>query len=148
MALIKGGPTGERIHIPDAYPKVREAVLHDTDVAARFIGLRTLALTTREKEYLPETDRWGPKLPRGRIWQLEDLLLQFAGSHPKGGRFLKTPESLARAGDSWLSWWKEKGEAIDFVRFDYKERVAGFTDILELDASFIGPGGWSHWAQT
>ena len=26
------------------------------------------------------------------------------------------------------------------MRFDYKERVAGFTDILELDASFIGPG--------
>src|SRR5262249_46381320 len=45
-----------------------------------------------------------------------------------------------KAREAWLAWWKEKGEAIDFVKLDYKERVAGFTDILEMDVSFGGPG--------
>jgi hypothetical protein len=139
-ALTLGGSKDERIRVKDAYPKVREAVLKETDLDTKFVGLWSLALTTREKEYLGELVTLIPKLPRGRIWQLEDLLLQVAGSHPKDGRFLKSPESLTKTRDAWLAWWKEKGQAIDLTKVEYKQRVAGFTDILELDANFGGPG--------
>lgn len=139
-ALVRGGPAGEGIHIKDSYPQVREAILKETDLDTRFVGLWALALTTREKEYLPELIALIPKLPRGRIWQLEDLLLQLAGSHPKDGRFLKSPESLSKARDAWQTWWKEKGGSVDLAKLPYKQRVAGFTDILELDVNFGGPG--------
>jgi outer membrane protein assembly factor BamB len=139
-ALITGGPSTERIRVKDAYPRVREAVLKESDTEARFTGLWALALTTREKEFIPELIALVPKLPRGRIWQVEDLLLQLAGTHPKDGRFLKSPESLAKAGDAWQAWWKEKGDSIDLAKLDYKQRVAGITDLLEMDVRYSGPG--------
>jgi hypothetical protein len=139
-ALIQGGPADQLIRIKDAYPKVRDATRKETDLETRFVGLWALTLTTREKEYVPELIALIPKLPRGRIWQLEDLLLQLAGSHPKDGRFLKSPESLARTAEAWQTWWKEKGSEIDLVKLDYKERVAGFTDLLEMDVRFATPG--------
>jgi hypothetical protein len=139
-ALIEGGPPSERIRIKETYPQVRAAVLKEPDLEARFTGLWSLALTTREKEYIPELIALIPKLPRGRIWQLEDLLLQLAGAHPKNGRFLKSAESLARAADAWRGWWKENETSIDLAKLDYKPRVSGYTDLLEMDVRFGGPG--------
>jgi hypothetical protein len=135
VALVQGGPATERIRIKESYPKVREAVLKDPDPEAKFAGLWSLVLTTREKEYVPELVALIPKLGRGRIWQLEDLLLQLAGSHPKDGRFLKSAESLAKSSNAWLAWWKAKGKTIDLVNLDYKPRVTGVTDIIEMDMS-------------
>lgn len=139
-ALIQGGPADQLIRIKDAYPRVRDAIRKEADLDTRFVGLWALILTTREKEFVPELIALIPKLPRGRIWKLEDLLLQLAGSHPKDGRFLRSPESLARTAEAWQAWWKEKGGEIDLVKLDYKERVAGFTDLLEMDVRFGGPG--------
>ncbi|MBA4188977.1 MAG: hypothetical protein C0467_13350 [Planctomycetaceae bacterium] len=97
-------------------------------------------MVTREREFIASLVELIPKLGRGRIWQLEDLLLALAGTHPKDGRFLKSPESLAKTRDAWLGWWKEKGDKIDFVKFEYKPRVTGFTDIVEMDNSGFGQG--------
>lgn len=140
IALIEGGDEKERIRVKDAYPKLREAVLRDADAEAKFAGLWSLALVTREKEYVAALIDLVPKLGRGRIWQLEELLLLLAGTHPKDGRFLKSPESLNKARDAWLAWWKEKGEKLDFVKFEYKPRVHGFTDIIEMDYRGYGQG--------
>jgi hypothetical protein len=140
VALTQGGPAGERIRIKDAYPKVRAAVLKDTDPEAKFAGLWSLVLTTREKEYVPALVALIPKLNRGRIWQLEDLLLQFAGTHPKDGRFLKSPESLGKARDAWLAWWKEKGDEVDLLKLEYKPRITGVTDIIEMDQRGLAQG--------
>jgi outer membrane protein assembly factor BamB len=138
VALTEGGPADERIRIKDAYPKLKEAVLADADPETKFLGLWALALTTREKEFLPELIGLIPKLPRGRIWQLEELLLLMAGTHPKEGRFLKSPESLGKARDAWLGWWKEKGEKFDLVKFEYKPRIKGLTEVIELDQRGYG----------
>ena len=51
--------------------------------------------------------------------------MQLAGEHPKGGRFLKSPESLAKARDAWLAWWKEKGEKLDLAKIEFKPRISG-----------------------
>jgi PQQ-like domain len=140
VALTEGGQVGERIRIKDAYPKLREAVLKDTDTEAKFAGLWSLTMITREKEFIPELIGLIPTVSRGRIWQLEELLLQLAGTHPKEGRFLKSSESLGKARDAWLGWWKEKGEKLDFVKFDFKPRIHGFTDIIEMDYRGYGQG--------
>src|SRR5581483_11281884 len=140
VALTEGGPATERIRIKDAFPKVKTAVLKEADVEAKFAGLWSLALTTREKEFIPELVNLVPKVSRGHVWQIEELLLQLAGDHPKGGRFLKSPESLAKARDAWLAWWKEKGEKIDLAAINFKPRIAGITDVIEMDYRGYGQG--------
>jgi len=134
VALTEGGGTdGVRGPVKDALPKLKEAVLKDADTEAKFTGLWSLALITREKEYVTELIKLIPTAGRGRIWQLEELLLQFAGTHPKDGRFLKSPESLVKTRDAWLGWWKDKGDKVDFVKFEYKPRLLGLTDVIEMD---------------
>jgi hypothetical protein len=140
VALTEGGPETERIRIKDAYPQLKKAVLNESDPEAKFTGLWSLTLTTREKEYVPELINLIPKVGRGRIWQIEDLLLQLAGQHPKDGRFLKSPESLARSRDAWLGWWKEKGEKLDLLTFNFKPRILGYTDVIEMDYRGYGQG--------
>lgn len=140
VALTEGGPKDQLIHLKDAYPELRTAVLRETDLEAKFTGLWALALVTREKEFVPALIELIPQLPRGRIWQLEELLLSLAGAHPKDGRFLKSAESLAKARDAWLGWWKEKGEKIDLVKFDYHPEVQGYTDVIEMDSRGYAQG--------
>jgi hypothetical protein len=140
VALIEGGPPGERIRIKDSFDKVKAAVRADTDPEAKFVGLWTMLLTTREKEFVPDLIGMTPQLSRGRIWQLEDLLLQLAGEHPEGGRFGKSPENLAKARDAWSAWWSKKGAAVDLVKFTFKPRIQGFTDLVEADQRGFGMG--------
>lgn len=140
IALIQGGPTAERIRIKDAFPKVAAAIRADTDPEAKFVGLWTALLTTRQKDFIPDLIEMIPKLSRGRIWQLEDFLIHLAGQPPEGGRFGKTPEKIARARDAWAAWWKARGDSIDLEKKPYKPRILGLTDLLETDQRGFGMG--------
>jgi hypothetical protein len=138
QALTVGGPSGERIRIKDAFPLLKAAVRKDPDADARFVALWNLLLTTREKEFIADLIELTPKLARGRIWQLEDILLQMAGTHPANGRFGNTPEALTRARDAWLSWWNEKQSKVDLAKIELKPRIQGVIDVLEMDVSGLG----------
>jgi len=140
IALAEGGDPKERIRIKDSYAKLQAALRKESDVEAKFTGLWSLTMTTRDRDYVALLIDLIPTLSRGRIWQLEDLLLAMAGTHPKDGRFLKSPESLAKTRDAWQSWWKEKGDKLDLIKFEYKPRIAGFTDIIEMDYRGYGQG--------
>ena len=133
VALIEGGPTTERIRIKDAFPLVKAAVAKEPDVDAKFRGMWALLLTSREKEFVPALIDLIPKLPRGRIWQLEEFLLQVAGADKPGARFGKSEESLAKAKAAWAAWWEKKGADFDLVKFAFTPRITGHTDIIEFD---------------
>jgi outer membrane protein assembly factor BamB len=132
LALTEGGDAKERVRIKDAFPLVKAAVRKETDTDAKFLGLWALLLTTREKEFVPDLIDMVPKLPRGRIWQLEEFLLQFAGDSKPDARFGKADE-LAKAKDAWAAWWTKTGTGRDLVKFEFKPRVTGYTDIIEYD---------------
>lgn len=140
VALIEGGPAGERVRLPDAYPLVREAVRKETDLPAKLAGVWALVTTTRDKEFVPELIDLLPKLPRGRAWQAEDLLLQIAGSFPPGAQLGKTPAAVAAARDGWRAWWDAKGGAVDLSKLDFKARVRGLTELVETDTGGLGRG--------
>lgn len=140
QALIEGGPANERIRIKESFEQVKAAIRKEEDVEQKFRALWSLILTTREKEFIPDLIAMTPQLPRGRIWQLEDLLLQLAGKVPEGGRFGKSPEALAKARDVWAAWWEQKSGSIDLVKLAYKPRIQGFTDIVEYDRTGNGNG--------
>lgn len=134
IALIEGGPAQHRIRLPDAYPQVRDAVRRERDIEVKYTALWVLLLTTREPEYLPELLTLIPQLPRGYLWQLEDLLLQLAGGkHPPNGRFGKDPQALNKTREAWLQWWKEQGQGIPLATFQYQPRIRGVTEIIEID---------------
>jgi hypothetical protein len=133
VALTEGGPAGERIRIKDAYPQVKEAVRKETDTDAKFRGLWSLLMTTREKEFVPELIAMIPNLPRGRIWQLEEFLLQLAGDGKPDAKFGKTEAALTQAKTAWSDWWTKKGTTVDLVKFNFKPRITGYTDIIEYD---------------
>jgi hypothetical protein len=141
VALLTGGPAEELVRVKDAYPLVKEALTREKDVEAKFTGVWTLLLTARDKDFVPELIGMIPQLSRGRIWQVEDYLLQLAGSHPKGGRFLKNPDSLTTARDAWLAWWKEKGGTLNLEKTAYVPRTHGITDVIEMDQSGLRSSG-------
>ncbi len=136
VALIEGGPAAERIRIKDAFPLVKAALAKEPDVDAKFRGTWALLLTSREKEFVPALIDMIPKLPRGRIWQLEEFLLQAAGDGKPNARFGKSEESLTKAKDAWAGWWKEKANGFDLVAFAFTPRITGYTDIIEQDVNF------------
>ncbi len=136
VALVEGGPADKRVRVPDALPAVKEAARRDPDVEAKFLGLWTLARTTREKEFVPDLIGMIPVLPRGRLWQVEDFLLRLAGEHPPGGRLGRTPDDLAKARDAWAGWWAKGGA--DPAKADLTPRVQGLTDLLLQNSSIGG----------
>jgi hypothetical protein len=157
LALIEGGPADQRIRIPQAYPKVREAVQRENHLDVKFAALWSLVLITRESSYLPELIQLIPQLSRGHIWQLEDLLLQLTGGqHPPEGRFLKDPALLTKTRDAWLQWWKEKGGQINLLTFNYQPRIRGLIELCEVDirgyaqgrAVILGPDLREKWSVT
>ena len=138
LALVEGGPAGERVRIKEALPLVKAAVRRETDTDAKFVGLWSLLLTTRDKEFVPDLLAMIPQLPRGRIWQLEELLLQLAADTKPVAKFGKSEEQLAKARDAWTQWWEKKGGDIDLVKFTFAPRITGHTDIIEYDGRGYG----------
>jgi len=138
LALVEGGPAGERVRIKEALPLVTAAVRKETDTDAKFVGLWALLLTTREKEFVPDLLAMIPQLPRGRIWQLEEFLLQLAADTKPDAKFGKSEEQLTKTRDAWTGWWAKKGGDIDLVKFTFAPRITGYTDIIEYDGRGYG----------
>ena len=137
-ALIEGGPAKDRTK--DAFAAVRDAVRKETDLNAKFVGVWALLTASREKELVAELIDLMPKLPRGRVWQVEDVLLQIAGSFPPGAQLGKTPAAVAKARDGWKAWWDAKGGAVDLTKAEFKSRVRGLTELVETDSGGLGRG--------
>lgn len=133
VALIEGGPAKERVRVPDAYSKVRAAVKAETDVETRFQMLYSLLLTARETEAVAPLIDALPELPRGRLWQAEDYLLQLAGNDAPKAILGKSKESLSKARDAWKGWWAKAEADTDLGKFAYTPRVTGKTLLVLMD---------------
>jgi hypothetical protein len=133
VALIEGGPSKERVRVPDAYQQVRAAVRAETNVEARFQMLYSLLLTAREAEAVGLLIDTLPGLPRGRLWQAEDYLLQLAGKDAPRVVLGKSNESLLKARDAWRAWWAKAEAETDIGRFAYTPRVTGRTLLVLMD---------------
>ena len=140
IALVEGGPPAERVRIKDAFPLVRDGVRKEADLSAKFAGLWSLLVTTREKEFVPDLIGLMAQMPRGRVWQIEDYLLQVSGAFPPGTPLGKTPESVAKAQAAWAAWWAAKGGAVDLAKLEFKPRVKGLVELVEADMGGLGRG--------
>ncbi|MBX9580416.1 MAG: PQQ-like beta-propeller repeat protein [Gemmataceae bacterium] len=156
VALVEGGSDKDRIRVKESYEQVKAAVRAEADPEAKFRGLWSLVLTTREKEFVPDLIALTPALAWGRLAQVEDLLLQLAGEHPPGGRFAQGEAARLKARDAWAGWWAAKGGTVELAKLPYQPRVLGFTDLVEQDpqgfgsgrVASVGPDGRERWQLT
>ena len=140
VALIEGGPTTQPIHIPDAYPKVREAAKVEKDTETRFSMLFALVTIAKAKDCIPDLIDLLPELPRGQLWQAEDYLLQLAGKDAPKVNFGKSKEAVTKAQTAWKEWWAKTDPSFDADKFTYTPRIQGRT-LLALMDNLGGAGG-------
>jgi hypothetical protein len=133
VALVEGGPVGQRVRIPDALPKVWAAVTAETDPDAKFQMAYALLTVAREKPAVAAVIDMIPDLPRGRLWQAEDLLLQLAGPAAPKVVLGKSRESLAKGRAAWAGWWAKAAAGTDLAAFRYAPRIAGRTLLVLAD---------------
>ncbi|OWK34621.1 PQQ-binding-like beta-propeller repeat protein [Fimbriiglobus ruber] len=140
VALIEGNPSEERIRIKDAYPKVLAAATTEVDPETKFQMLYAILTVAHDKNAVGQLIDLLPTLPRGRLWQAEDFLIQFAGKDAPKAIFGKTKESLAKAKDAWKGWWEKAAGATDLEKFTYTPRVTGKTVIVMTDFRYGNVG--------
>ncbi len=136
VALVDGTAAA-----PDAAAvraQVAAAASKDADAEAKFQGLWALLTATRERAHVADLIAAAPKLPRGRIWQLEGLLVQAAGDGKPTVSFGKSEAALNKARDVWAEWWQKKGASVDLAKVDFAKIGGAFTDIVEYDNSGYG----------
>jgi hypothetical protein len=74
-----------------------------------------------------------PDLSRGRIWQVEDILLQLAGSKTPKVKLGPDRTALEKGRDDWLKWMKETLKPEDYAAFNYQPKTEGKLHLLMLD---------------
>ena len=133
-ALIEGGRT------PETLVKVKAMIAAEKDIEAKFTAASSLFTSAKDRDAIPILIDSIPLVARGRVWQVEDLLLQLAGESAPKAKFGKAKESLDLYRDEWQKWWKEKGAKIDLAKFEYKPRTDGTILFCELNINGYGQG--------
>ncbi len=137
VALIEG----DRVALKDAYPKVREAARIETDPETKFQIVFPMLTVAKDKEAVPLLLDALPELPRGRLWQAEDYLVQLAGKDAPKATFGRSKESLTKARDLWKEWWVKGANSADLEKFTYTPQITGRTLIVLYDQRYGTPGG-------
>ncbi len=154
-ALIEGGDAKSRVRVPDAYPKVVEAARVEADPDAKFVMTLALAVTARDKDAVGAILAMLPELPRGRLWQAEDLLLVLAGADAPKLAFGATKPAVVKAQAAWQAWWAKALPSIDLDKLAYTPRVQGKTLLVVMDqrngsgyVAELGPDMKERWRIT
>ncbi len=132
-ALIEGGDAAQRVRVPDAYPKVVAAARTEADPDVKFAIYFALAVTSRDKDAVGAILAMLPDLPRGRLWQAEDLLLVLAGGDAPKATFGASKAAVAKAQAAWQAWWAKASPTIDLDKLAYKPRLQGKTLLVVMD---------------
>lgn len=132
-ALTEGGDATQRVRIPEAYPKVVEAARVETEIDAKFAMTLGLAVTSRDKDAVGAILAVLPDLPRGRLWQAEDLLLVLAGADAPKVAFGASKVAVVKAQTEWLAWWAKASPTIDLDKIAYVPRIVGKTLLVVMD---------------
>ena len=156
VALIEGSSGDRRTTFPEAYAKIVAAAAAETDVETRFQMLFSLLVVARDESAVGPMIGVLPALPRGRLWQAEDYLIQLAGADAPKAVFGKSDDSLAKARDAWKTWWDDNAKATDLSKFKYTPRIAGKTVLVLMDFRFgnmgevveLGPDMKPNWSVT
>lgn len=134
IALAEGAKT------PDAIAAVKSMLAVEKDADTIYLAAVSLIVGSRSMDVVPEFIKTLPDLPRGRLWQAEDVLLQLAGDKAPKAKYGKTRETVEKFRDEWMAWWKANGQAVDVSKFEFKPRTDGSLLLVEWNSQGWGNG--------
>jgi len=114
--------------------------------------LHAMLTTARDRDALNLLIQSIPDLPRGRLWQVEDFLVQLAGKDAPKAPLGRTPASLGKARDTWKDWCDKSATAANLEKFTYVPRIQGKMLLVLNDQRFgngavveLGPDMKEKW---
>ncbi|CAN5286889.1 hypothetical protein BH11PLA2_BH11PLA2_10450 [soil metagenome] len=110
----------------------------EKDDDAKFRVAFVLGTTGKNVDAIKALVETLPSLPRGRIWQVEDILLQLAGDKAPKLKLGPDKVALEKARDEWVKWLAANRKPEDYAKFDYKPRTNGRIQILTMDQNWGG----------
>jgi hypothetical protein len=109
----------------------------------------------KDKSVVPEMINLLAELPGDKNYRAEEILFALAGENAPPINASGDAESRKKARESWLEWWKKNSEKIDLAKLDEREKLYGFTLIMEMDNRGgggrileVGPDGKERWKIT
>ena len=139
VALIEGGPAGNPVHLPGAYARVKAVLKTEVDPETRFRILNAMLTTARDGDAVAGLIDLIPVVNRGRVWQIEDYLIQLAGKAPPKVRLGTGKEALEKGRDGWRAWWEGAKASTHLTAFEYRPKTTGRLLLVSMDAR-----GWGN----
>jgi hypothetical protein len=122
-------------------PKVLAAAKAETDPNAKFAMTFAVLLVGRDKAAMPLVLDLLPGMTRSQVWQVEDVLVQLAGTDaPKARCIQGNKESFAKAQKAWTEWWDKAGDKLDLAKAELSSRIQGRLFVLGHDYRFGAQG--------
>jgi HEAT repeat protein len=105
-------------------------MLKDPDVEVRLRASQAL-IGLKDKEAVPELINLFTELPPELAWEAEDTLGRMAGAKTPTVSFAADAASRTKVKEAWTAWWKENADKVELVRIDQRQRLLGYTLIIE-----------------
>lgn len=138
-ALLKG-TTEDKALAAEAAKAVKAILTKETDAGTKFEGTYLLATKLRDADAVPHMIDLLPDVTRGRLWQIEDFLLQLAGPDAPKTKMGPGKADFEKARDDWKKWWDGAKATRDLAKFEYKPTTTGCILLLSADQQGYGNG--------
>ena len=147
-ALSRGGDKSVRVKMKEHFGK-------ETNSEVKMFIALSLVANGKDKTLVPEVIKLMPEIPGDRTYRAEEILYALAGETAPAVPSTNDAEGRKKARDVWLEWWKKNEEKVDLAKLDDREKLLGFTLIMEMDIRGIGgriievgPDGKERWKIT
>lgn len=135
IALLQG-TAGNSALSAEAIKSVRAILATETDPETKFEATYTLATKLHDADSVVHLIDLLPEAARGRLWQIEDFLIQLAGSASPKAKMGPNKPDLEKARDEWKKWWEAAKPTRDLAKFEYKPTTTG--NLLLLSSDQVG----------
>ncbi len=105
-------------------------LLKDADLEVRLRATQAL-VGLKDRTAVPALIDLLTELPPELAWDAEELLGRMAGAKNPNIPFGTDAAVRAKSKEAWAAWWKENGDKVDLVKTDSRQRLLGYTLIIE-----------------
>ncbi len=131
-ALLRG-TIGQPALSKEAVQAVSAIIPGESDLETKFEATYTLATQLKDKDSISFLIDLLPQAPRGRLWQIEDFLMQLAGPKAPNPKMGPGKPELEKARDDWKKWYTSAQATLDLKKFTYQPKTTGHLLLLSAD---------------
>lgn len=139
LALLSSGNGKQPKAFAEVYAQIRDQLPSEKDAETRFQISFAMLINARDASAVPELIKLIPDVQRGRLWQIEDYLVQLAGKEVPKIRTGMGTAALTKARDAWAAWWQANQGKTDLAKFEYAPTTTGRLMLVSMDSR-----GWGN----